>query len=593
MAILIVGLFASGIATLGFVRNALIAGQNEQLEDRARSDLAAGLLEATVDEETGNVEISLTDEAAAGDYYVAVYDPDGPSLGSVPVEGGPVWPEEFSLEETYTRGTTPFVLTSAEGAVFHASAGTLDLERTLDIELGGKLYTQVIALPLRPIDQTVAVFFGAFTILGVVTVFAGALLTRLLVTQTFRPLGQVERAAISISAGDFGQRLVPGDPRTEVGKLTGALNTMLDRVDASISQREQTVRQMRRFIGDASHELRTPLVTVRGYAELYRMGAIRGEEDTSQAMERIEKEAIRMGGMVEDLLALARLDERREVAITPVDLRPIARDAAMDVRAAAPGRTVTVIDRTALPPRPPAPTAVPSDADATAATETGTGDQDAGATRPRTRSLPLVRRRSGAAPDKGEPSPRRSLLKRLPRPQPAARDDAGISEPAGGSATADDTGEVPMIALPPVVRGDEDRIRQVIANLLGNARRFTSDDTPIELTVGTSPERTSEHAPLGLGWIAISDHGEGVPEQIREHIFERFWRADTSRTRETGGTGLGLAIVASIVDALHGSVRVDDTPGGGATFTVAFPLAPESTLYVDTQPLPKLRGPAG
>ena len=70
---------------------------------------------------------------------------------------------------------------------------------------------------------------------------------------------------------------------------------------------------MRRFIGDASHELRTPLVTVRGYAELYRMGAISGDEDVARAMDRIEKEAMRMGVLVEDLLALARLDERRDV----------------------------------------------------------------------------------------------------------------------------------------------------------------------------------------------------------------------------------------------------------------------------------------
>ena len=82
---------------------------------------------------------------------------------------------------------------------------------------------------------------------------------------------------------------------TEVGRLKTAINAMLDRVDAAISQRDATVRQMRRFIGDASHELRTPLVTVRGYAELYRMGAIRGDEDVAQSMDRIEKEAIRMG----------------------------------------------------------------------------------------------------------------------------------------------------------------------------------------------------------------------------------------------------------------------------------------------------------
>src|SRR5690606_4716766 len=109
--------------------------------------------------------------------------------------------------------------------------------------------------------------------------------------------------------------------------------------------------------------------------------------------------------------------------------------------------------------------------------------------------------------------------------------------------------------------------------------------SPIELRVGVDPESAE-------GWIEVIDHGEGVPDQIKEKIFQRFWRADTSRTRETGGSGLGLSIVASIVEALHGSVRVLDTPGGGATFRVGFPLAPEREaaehLHIQTQPLERL-----
>ena len=380
---------------------------------------------------------------------------------------------------------------------------------------------------------------------------------------------------MSISSGDFGQRLAPGDPRTEVGKLTGALNTMLDRVDALLSQREATVRQMRRFIGDASHELRTPLVTVRGYAELYRIGAIRGDADTAQAMERIEKEAIRMGVLVEDLLALARLDERREVEITPIDLRPIARDAGMDLRAAAPQRTVTVIDLDA-----------PGSRTATNAPEThpsGLADgpgEDAAA-----KDAASPRRRGGG----GSGARARSLLRRIPRPLPSPRSGSGDGAADAPAQLSFPTKPIPIAAnRPPVVLGDENRIRQVVANLLGNARRFTADDSPIEIVVGTDLTAVSETAPLGMGWVAIVDHGEGIPEQIRDNIFQRFWRADSSRTRETGGSGLGLAIVASIVAALNGTVAVEDTPGGGATFRVSFPIAPESTLYLDTQPLPEL-----
>jgi two-component system OmpR family sensor kinase len=135
----------------------------------------------------------------------------------------------------------------------------------------------------------------------------------------------------------------------------------------------------------------------------------------------------------------------------------------------------------------------------------------------------------------------------------------------------------------PIVLGDENRIRQVVANLLGNARRYTPAGSPIELAVGVDE-------PGGMGWISVIDHGEGIARS-REKIFQRFWRADTSRTRETGGSGLGLSIVASVVDALHGSIVVSETPGG-ATFRVAFPLAQRRDaaehLFIETQPLPRL-----
>jgi len=117
-----------------------------------------------------------------------------------------------------------------------------------------------------------------------------------------------------------------------------------------------------------------------------------------------------------------------------------------------------------------------------------------------------------------------------------------------------------------VVLAEENKIRQVITNLMANAIRFTSDDSPIDIRV--SIDDAAERA-----MIEVIDHGEGIPPQIREKIFQRFWRADTSRTRETGGSGLGLAIVSSIVAAHNGTVDVVETPGGGATFRISLPLA--------------------
>jgi two-component system OmpR family sensor kinase len=117
---------------------------------------------------------------------------------------------------------------------------------------------------------------------------------------------------------------------------------------------------------------------------------------------------------------------------------------------------------------------------------------------------------------------------------------------------------------------EENKIRQVLANLIGNALRFTSNDSPIELAVSVD-ERNR------LATVDVIDHGEGIPPQIREKIFQRFWRADSSRTRETGGSGLGLAIVSSIVAAHGGTVRALETEGGGATFRVSLPLLVEQS----------------
>jgi two-component system OmpR family sensor kinase len=285
-----------------------------------------------------------------------------------------------------------------------------------------------------------------------------------LVTTTFAPLREVEQTAVAIADGDFSQRLPSTSPtNTEVGRLNRSLNIMLARIDRAFSDRAKTIEQMQRFVGDASHELRTPLVSVRGYAELYRMGALQNDEDVAQAMERIEKEAIRMGVLVEDLLELARLDETRPLELGRFDIMKVAQDAALDARAFDPERTITV-----------------------------------------------------------------------------------------------DGDSVEILAA-------ENKIRQVFTNLLGNALRFTESGTPLEIKVS---ENTQENTVS----ISIVDHGEGIPKQIRDKIFERFWRADNSRTRETGGSGLGLAIVSSIVKAHMGTIKVTATPGGGATFTVTLPV---------------------
>jgi two-component system OmpR family sensor kinase len=124
---------------------------------------------------------------------------------------------------------------------------------------------------------------------------------------------------------------------------------------------------------------------------------------------------------------------------------------------------------------------------------------------------------------------------------------------------------------PAPVLGDEAKLRQVLGNLVGNALRYTPEGAPIELAVGvrTAPDGSRQSV------IEVRDHGPGVADDEATRIFERFYRADTSRTRETGGSGLGLAIVAAIVGAHTGEVRLERTDGGGATLVVSLPFLDE------------------
>ena len=164
----------------------------------------------------------------------------------------------------------------------------------------------------------------------------------LLIRLGLRPLDRMGKTADAIAAGDLSRRVSPASERTEVGRLGLALNAMLGQIERAFGERQASEDRLRRFLSDASHELRTPLTSIRGYAELFRMGATAGGEGTEKAMARIEEEATRMGILVEDLLALARLDEMPETRHDPVDLEVLARDAADDARAAARDREVTV-----------------------------------------------------------------------------------------------------------------------------------------------------------------------------------------------------------------------------------------------------------
>ena len=450
---LTLGLLVSGIGTLSMLRNWVLDQSDKKLVSIAEGDLSSYF-------RTNN---SLNDSV-----FIALYDANGnlvkASWNKTDQIDDPVVPNALSVASASDASSSKvFTLSDAHGEQLFRAVTTL-------VTVNGSTDYQPVVVAVSMVDSErlltayLAIYFG----FGIGVVILGGVLTRMLVTTTFAPLRKVEQTAAQIADGDLSQRMETDMPNTEVGRLNRSLNVMLNRIDRAFKDRSNTIDQMRRFVGDASHELRTPLVSVRGYAELYRMGALQTPEDVGNAMERIEKEAIRMSGLVEDLLELARIDEARPLELAQVDLVPIARDAVADTTAADPDRVITL-----------------------------------------------------------------------------------ATDVAEGVA---------------IVSAEENKIRQVVTNLVTNALRYTPESTPIEIDVAVDA-----HAQTAA--ISVVDHGEGIPPQVRDKIFQRFWRADTSRARETGGSGLGLAIVSSLVAVHQGSVEVSETPGGGATFTVTLPLA--------------------
>ena len=202
--------------------------------------------------------------------------------------------------------------------------------------------TVVISVALDSVEKTVAGLRGIFILISFIVLISIAIVARSLIKLTLKPLNQIEKTAAAIAEGDLSARLPEVNSRTEVGRLTGSLNTMLSRIEESFTIRTESENKLRRFVADASHELRTPLTAIRGFAELHRQGAVVGEEKTKELVSRIEKESIRMSSLVEDLLLLARLDQSRELTFDPVDVNHLVKEAVASAQAAGPGYEITV-----------------------------------------------------------------------------------------------------------------------------------------------------------------------------------------------------------------------------------------------------------
>ena len=313
-----------------------------------------------------------------------------------------------------------------------------------------------LAESLASVDTTAAEV-GLLTLggAGLALLLATALGT-LLVRRSLRPLTRVATAANAMAAGDYARRVAVPPAQDEVGHLASSFNAMAAAV-------EDAFATQRRFVADAAHELRTPLTALGGYADVLLLGAASDPHDLAEALEAMRGETHRMTRLVNDLLALARLDNGQlALRWTGVDLAAILRDAWTGARLLHPDRRVT-----------------------------------------------------------------------LDLPTPVA-----------------------------LVRGDADRLGQVVANLIDNAVKFTEPGGHIGLAL---------HAEEDSAVLTVRDDGAGIAPEDLPRVRERFYRADEARSRATGGTGLGLSIVEAIVAVHGGSLDIASRRGQGTTVTVRLP----------------------
>jgi two-component system, OmpR family, sensor kinase len=350
---------------------------------------------------------------------------------------------------------------------------------------GGGDDVHIVGLPLQDVSSTVGRFERIELVVFGVALLVVGLAAASLVGLSLRPLrrmtttaSEVTQLPLASGAVQLHQRVPDADPRTEVGQLGAAFNRMLGHVEDALATRQASEARLRasesrlrQFVADASHELRTPLASIRGHAELALRAHKRQPSALANALARVDSEAIRMSGLVDDLLLLARLDAGRPLASEPVDLTRIVMETTDDARAAGPDH--------------------------------------------------------------------RWLLE-LP------------DEPV-------------------VLSGDEHRLRQVLVNLLANARAHTPSGTTVTAGVHRVDGADSDVE------FWVSDDGPGIAPDLQPRVFERFVRRDAARSHTDGNTGLGLAIVQAVVTGHGGTVTLTSRPGT-TTFLVRLPTEAREAL---------------
>ncbi|MBJ7451235.1 MAG: HAMP domain-containing protein, partial [Blastococcus sp.] len=259
------GLAATGAAATSLLKQYLQEQSDAELRDIARSTAGQpGLL---------NVCLAEPDWSQPSPTYIACLAPgdDEPIVLTGPRGQGKEMPDVDAATVAELRdGARPMDIDSDGHGQWRLASVELD-----------RGYTLVVGTEQRGDEAAISRLVRIEIVVGLIVLTTLGLAGYMLVRNSLRPLAEVERTAQAIAAGDLSQRVPVGDSRTEVGRLSTALNGMLARIEsafraqqASEAEARGSEEKMRRFVGDASHELRTPLTSIRGFAELYRQGAV-------------------------------------------------------------------------------------------------------------------------------------------------------------------------------------------------------------------------------------------------------------------------------------------------------------------------------
>jgi signal transduction histidine kinase len=409
----------------------------------------------------GKDKDELTQATAGGYVLIVIRNAQGKVLGQMPDKPDfstgeihdPVWKEGLK-DGKPEHGK---VESSSEDADYNVYA--IPVKPPDKLAASPTSSARVVEASVRRILEEFAPVLATVGLLGFVLLVGGAyLLTR----AALSPVEAVVRAAGEMSEGDLSRRLPVANPKDEIGRLTTTINALLARLEVAFARLEETLSRQRRFAADASHELRTPLTSISGHARMLEEWALEGDKETARrSVGTIRREAGKMRGLVESLLALTRGDEGAPMEVGRYDLGAVAKEATEIARAAVDGKV----------------------------------------------SVEFV--------------------------------------PMENEVTA---------------TFDRERVMQVASILLDNAVKYTPEGGNV--TVGVEEED-------GGVALAVSDTGIGIAEDQLPLIFERFHRADPSRSE--GGAGLGLSIARQIAESHGGQIRAQSTPGTGSTFTLLLP----------------------